>query len=513
MLPRAALAVLCVGLLAACTATVDGHGTAAGTRGATAPAPSPGSTSVTFTDCTNLFSLGAAGVPEERRSQITIGCARLAVPLDYANESGRTIDIEVVKVHDARNRSGRALLVNPGGPGASGVSLAVGLAGEVSDQLLAGVDIVGFDPRGVGLSAPITCVSNAEKDKLNSASPDIRTAAGLAEAKAAATQVAQACSGKYGSALQHFTTVDTARDMDRIRAALGQQRLSYLGFSYGTELGAAYAHLFPDKVAAFVLDGAVDPLTDDITSFGDQLKGFEDAFDQFAADCRDRASCRSLGDPRRVVQELAAKADANPIPNSADSRKATSAIVLTGVISALYSSSQWPALGSALEAALDGDSRGLFSLADQYNERNPDGSYTNIYDANAAISCNDSPPGPTDSTIRATVQKWAKAYPLFGVWAASSLFSCQQWQPNRTPLPKPTAPTSAKVLVIGNLHDPATPYQGAKDLAQTMGNAELLTWDGEGHTSYLNGSSCIDGYVDTYLLTAKLPPGGTTCPR
>jgi pimeloyl-ACP methyl ester carboxylesterase len=467
-----------------------------------------------FTDCTSLFDLAAAGIPAQRRSRISIGCARLGAPLDYANPTGRTVAIEVVKVHDERNKSGRALLVNPGGPGASGVSLAVGLLRQVSDRLLAGDDIVGFDPRGVGLSAPINCVSDAEKDRLNTASPDIRTAAGFAQAKAAATQVAQACNAKYGTSLPHFTTVDTARDMDLIRAGLGQQRLNYLGFSYGTELGAAYAHQFPGMVGNLVLDGAVDPLTDDITSFATQLGGFEDSFDQFAADCRSRPSCASLGDPRRVVEELTAKADADPIPNSADSRKATSAIVLTGVISALYSSDQWPQLGSALQAGLNGDSRGLFALADQYNERNPDGTYaTNIFEANTTISCNDSPAGPSDQTIRTTVQAWAKAYPLFGVWAASSLFSCQQWQPIRTPVPKPTAATPTKVLVVGNLHDPATPYQGAKDLTQTLGNAELLTWDGEGHTSYLNGSTCIDGFVDTYLLTAKLPPTGTTCPR
>jgi pimeloyl-ACP methyl ester carboxylesterase len=519
VLARAVLAVaVCAGLLTACTATVNGRGTAAGRTSSGAPTtPPPASASqaaLQFTDCTSLFDLGAAGVQAARRSRISIGCARLAVPLDYTSQTGRTISIEVVKVHDKRNKTARPLLVNPGGPGASGVSLAVGLIGQVSDRLLAGLDIVGFDPRGVGLSAPINCVSDAEKDRLNSASPDIRTAAGFAQAKAYAAQVAHECGAKYGTALPHFTTVDTARDMDVIRAGLGQQRLSYLGFSYGTELGAAYAHLFPAKVGNFVLDGAVDPLTDDIASFANQLGGFEDAFDQFAADCRSRPSCASLGDPRSVVEELTAKADANPIPNSADSRTATSAIVLTGVISALYSSDQWPALGNALKSALNGDSNGLFTLADNYNERNADGTYaTNIYEANTAISCNDSPAGPSDALIRTTVQAWAKKYPIFGVWAASSLFSCQQWQPIRTPVPKPTAATPNKVLVVGNLHDPATPYQGAKDLTQTLGNAELLTWDGEGHTSYLSDSSCIDGHVDTYLLTAKLPPAGTTCPR
>jgi hypothetical protein len=215
------------------------------------------------------------------------------------------------------------------------------------------------------------------------------------------------------------------------------------------------------------------------------------------------------------VYRVAAKATQAPIPSSrpGETRKATSSLVYTGVLSALYSQSSWPSLGSALIDAEDGDSKGILTLADQYNERY-DGHYTNISDANTTISCNDSKPGPSDATIRATTASWVKRFPIFGLWSAPALFSCQQWQPDRTVPPLPTAPTTPrKVLVIGNLHDPATPYQGAKDLTKTLGNAELLTWDGEGHTSYLQGSSCIDGYVDSYLVNGTLPPVGKTCPR
>jgi len=343
----------------------------------------------------------------------------------------------------------------------------------------------------------------------------VRTAAGFAAAKKNAATVASACESKYGSELPYFNTVNTARDMDLIRQAVGDDRLNYLGFSYGTELGAQYLHLFPGKMRVAVLDGAVDPLTSDIAQFADQLQGFEKAFDQFAAWCKTDSACKSVGNPRRAVNRIAARATKSPIPSSApgETRKATSSLVYTGVLQALYSQQLWSTLATALKQALGGDSEGLLSLADQYNERY-DGQYTNISDANVTISCNDSKPGPSDATIKATTARWVKRFPMFGLWSAASLFTCQQWQPKRTVPPLPTAPTTPrKVLVIGNLHDPATPYQGAKDLVKTLGNAELLSWDGEGHTSYLQGSSCVDKAVNAYLVDGTLPPAGTTCPR
>jgi pimeloyl-ACP methyl ester carboxylesterase len=470
---------------------------------------------VTFTDCSSLFNHNALPLPSGRADELTIGCARVPVPLDYRKGTGSAIPIELVKVHDKKNTSGRALVVNPGGPGGSGVELAVGLAAQVSDELLGGVDIVGFDPRGVGLSQPVQCVSNADKDALNAMSPDVRTPAGFAQAKQAAASVAEACTKKYGASLAHFDTVETAEDMDRIRQALGEDRLDYLGFSYGTELGSTYAHLFPQNVGNFVLDGAVDPTTGPIDSFAQQLQGFENAFDQFAADCRTKSSCSSLGDPRQVATQLADRAAADPIPSSksGEKRRATRSLVLTGILSALYSRSQWSDLASALKAAVGGDSKGLLALADEYNQRSSDGTYSNIYDANTTISCNDSPPGPSDDTIHTTTAQWATKFPLFGVWSAASLFSCQQWQPQRTPVPMPSAATPHKVLVVGNIHDPATPYVGAQRLVKAMGNAELLTWNGEGHTSFLSGSTCIDDKIDAYLLSGTLPPDNTTCAK
>jgi pimeloyl-ACP methyl ester carboxylesterase len=507
------LAAGCTGSLVTGRGSISGGTGTSGAPGTPSTAPSvPTEAPANFFDCSDNINIGALGLPPGRAGKLTFECATISVPEDYADPSGATLRIQLVRVHDSDdNNPIGSLIVNPGGPGGSGVNLALGLAGQVSDRLLQHFDLVGFDPRGVGYSSPIHCLSDAEKDRFNAASPDIRTAAGFAEAKQLAQEFADKCKAKYGADLADYNTVETAKDMDLIRQAVGDAKMNYLGFSYGTKLGAQYIHLFPSKVRVAVLDGAVDPLTNDITSFANQLQGFEDAFDQFAQWCRTHSPCSQLDDPRQAVYDIAAQARQSPIPASGDSRKATSSLVYTGVLSALYSRGRWLTLGQALLNAQDGDAKGLLSLADEYNERYG-GHYTNIADANTTINCNDSKPGPSDAKIRATTRSWVHRFPMFGLWSAASLFSCQQWQPDREVPPLPTAPdTPRKVVVIGNLHDPATPYQGAQDLTKTLGNAELLTWDGEGHTSYLQGSSCIDDYVDDYLIDGTLPPAGKTC--
>jgi pimeloyl-ACP methyl ester carboxylesterase len=437
------------------------------------------------------------------------------VPLDYAKPAGAHLSIALVRLHRSGETGTRALLTNPGGPGASGLEFAMSLAPALPAAVTRKFDVVGFDPRGVGSSRPLRCQSDAKKDAATAADPDVRTTAGFAQAKQLARDFVAACRAKYGDTLDDFTTMATARDLDRIRAALGEDDLTYLGFSYGTELGAQYAHLFPHRVGALVLDGAVDPLADDIASFADQLAGFEQAFDQFAAWCRQHQPCSALGDPRRSVYDLAAQARSAPLRSSApgEKRTVTGSMVELAVLSGLYSQSYWTFLGNALIAAKHGDARGLLQLVDLYNQRDSDGHFSNIADANAAIGCNDSEPGPSDATIRATARSWVRRFPLFGRSSVPALFTCQQWPADRTVPPRPTARTAdAKILVVGNVHDPATPYQGAKNLTRTLGNAVLLTWDGEGHTSYLQGRDCVVAAVDAYLLDGSVPPAGTTCP-
>ncbi len=513
------LAITCSALvLTACTQALDGTGSAGRSSASpstpSAPSPAPGGdvAPAEFRDCDALLSVPGVTIGSGLKGKLSAECSTVAVPVDYARPSGPELPINLVRIHDSDNPGHEPLLGNPGGPGGSGIELALGLLSKFPAGVLTKYDLVGFDPRGAQYSAPVTCLSNAEKDAFFAASPDVTTTTGFSAAKALARQFSTGCKDRMGSALQYYNTVNSAKDMDRVRAALGAATMNYIGFSYGTELGSVYAHLFPDRVGAMVLDGAVDPLTSGIEQATEQLRGFENAFDQFAANCRTTSPCSSLGNARTAATAVEAAALAAPLSTS--SRRAlTAALAATGVEQALYSKQLWPRLGKALIAAGKGDGTGLLALADDYYRRTSDGKYSNLFDAFITISCNDTAPGPSDADIRRTAAAWVREFPLLGKWFAIGLFSCQQWQPNRVVPPKPTADVAGKVLVVGNLHDPATPYRGAEDLTRTIGDAELLTWDGEGHTSYLQGSKCVDNYVDAYLVTEQLPPDETTCPR
>jgi pimeloyl-ACP methyl ester carboxylesterase len=516
-----AVMLVTLGLLVGCTTTTGGRG-AEGTGPAPTPVPTGGTAQSgsapgslpKFSDCSRLLDLGR--IPKDRRRKLTVECARLQVPVDYAKPTGATISIALLRIHyaDQPQRIG-SLLVNPGGPGGSGVNLAVSLAGSVSTDVLRHFDIVGFDPRGVGLSTPVKCLSTSQEDRLLALDTDVRTAAGLRAAKQVYADFAAACNATYGSAIARYDTVDTARDMDRIRAALGEATMNYLGFSYGTELGAVYAHLFPNSIRAAALDGAVDPKSDDLVSWTRvQTSGFEQAFDQFASDCVTKDPCRQLGNPRQAVYAIRDRAATNPIPSSdrRDPRRATASLVLNGVLQALYSRELWPALATALLEARNGDARGLLSLADEYSGRDESGQYSNLLDVYFAVTCNDLANDPGDTTIQAMGRAWAKQYPMFGLWTAASLAQCVAWQKQRTPIPPETASRSAPILVVGNLHDPATPYAGAVNLTKELGSAALMSWNGQGHTSYLEGSTCVDRAVDSYLISRTLPSPNTTCP-
>jgi pimeloyl-ACP methyl ester carboxylesterase len=513
-------------LLAACTSgkrragpsstrnTAGSSASSGSASGSATPTATVAPAKIAFSDCSSQFQAAIGG---NRAKRMLFSCGKLSVPLDYAQPTATSIQLFVLKVHlksqAAMDRTG-SLLVNPGGPGGSGVNLAAGLVNALSDDIFGHFDLIGFDPRGVGLSQPLQCISDREKDRLAAADPDVRTAAGRAQARSVSQGVVKACRAKYGSGLGQYNTEETAHDMDLIRQAVGDSKLNYLGFSYGTRLGAAYAHQFPDNIRTAVLDGALDPVTSELALDEQQTKAFEQAFDQFAADCRTRPACAVLGDPRTVVTSLIAVADRHPIRSSraGETRTATGGIVTIGVVSALYDQSDWASLGNALISAQRGDAAGLFTLADQYLERDPEtGHYSNIMDANLAINCNDSRLKVTDALVAAQAKQWIAKYPIFGPNAAASLYSCYGWPASGHPLPPASAPGAPPILVIGTVHDPATPYRQAAVLAKALGSGVVLTWDGEGHTAYPK-TSCIRTKVDQYLLTA-VPPAGDSCPR
>jgi len=516
-------AVLCsLGLIvAACTsgkhrspqptATPSSSSTASSSAPASPAAQVPAN--LDFSDCSDQFQTAINTAAAKR---MTFSCGKLAVPLSYADPTGKTIQLFVLKVHAKSQKPADklgSLLVNPGGPGESGINLAAGLVSALSSDIFAHFDLIGFDPRGVGLSSPLECLSDQEKDQLVAADPDVRTAAGRAAVKAAATKVATDCSRKYGPALADYNTVETAEDMDVIRRAVGDDKLNYLGFSYGTRLGAAYAHEFPTNIRTEVLDGALDPGTSFVDFLAQQTKSLEAAFDQFATDCLHRPACAKLRNPRAAVQSLIASADRTPIPSSrkGETRRATGGVVTLAVVAALYDQSQWVPLGNALLQAERGDSSGLFSLADAYNNRDPaTGHYTNVLDAETAINCNDTTFRPTDSMVASTARQWVSKYPLFGKSSAASLYECFDWPESGHPLPPAAAPGAPPILVVGTVHDPITPYPQATALAKALGTGVVLSWAGEGHTAYPK-TSCIRTKVDGYLLTAK-PPAVDSCP-
>lgn len=530
---RTALAAAVAGALAltACSSAGDGTfakslGSRAPASGSATPAPPGGSSSpsrspasptaepVSFTDCTSVIKPQIAKQPGGDRD-LRFGCGRLRVPLDYTDPDGADIQLFVIRVHfgGQRQRIG-SLLVNPGGPGGSGLDAAVGLGLQLPLELLRRFDLVGFDPRGVGLSNPLECVSDQLKDRGIALDPDARTAAQYAAQVAVARESAQACSQKYGDALEHYNTEETARDMDLVRQAVGDKKLSYLGYSYGTRLGSVYAQLFPDRVRALVLDGAVDPVQGEVAGAETQARGFENAYSQFAADCRRRPGCKVGPDAKAFLTALLAAARRAPIRSgkAGETRRATAGHVLLAAVSALYDQNDWADLESALAQAKAGDSADVLALADRYSQRDPSGKYSNIVDASLTINCTDSAERVPDATVRAKLAEWRTKYPLFGTSLALGLLGCQQWLGPRHPLPRVRAAGSPPILVIGTTNDPATPYASAGVLTRALAHGVLLTWDGEGHTAYPK-TPCVTRAVDAYLIDLRVPRAGTSCPR
>lgn len=429
-------------------------------------------------------------------------CATFKVPIDYDNIDLGELDIAVMK-HESSEAIGN-LVVNPGGPGGSGVDYVYSYASAFTDVINRRFNIVGFDPRGVGRSAPIECLTNSETDEAyaSNAYPSNEAEVALFEAESAA--FAEKCteSNKY---LAFDSTANAAKDMDILRALLGDKKLNYLGKSYGTYLGTLYAKFFPDKVGRFVLDGAVDPTLKSSAQTLQQAVGFDLAFKSFAEDCMKLNSCVFSED--FVTQMESKLADLRKEPVVIGDRKLTESLAVYGIAFGLYDQEYgWPLLRNSLKDLFNGDGKALLEMADQYTGRDNNGNYANNEAASlTVIACNDFPPSGID--LEATKE----AAPLFGKYVVYAEIDCKY-------LPKPKyelidAPIDLKstALVIGTTNDPATPYQWAVKLSEVLRNSKLISVSGDGHTGYNRGSQCVDQIVEKYLISGVIPAQNLAC--
>jgi pimeloyl-ACP methyl ester carboxylesterase len=438
-------------------------------------------------------------------------CATLQVPLNYSDPSAGTIGIALDR-HQATGTVVGSLLEDPGGPGVSGVDFLPSLVQEMPATMRQHFNLIGFDPRGVGHSAAVTCGTGPELDAELGVDPSPTTAAGWNALVAADKAFVQGCEQRSGKLLAYVGTVNAARDMDQIRAALGEAKLDYIGFSYGTYLGTVYADLFPHRVRAMVLDGAIDPAISQVSAVTAQSESLVKELHAFFASCQSgQCGWNPSGGPAAAFSALVAKVTAHPLSVPGSSQKVGPAALLYGTAAALYSTSSWPILGQSLAALASGNASDILQLFDEYMGRSSNGSYSNEVEAETAIDC-DSYPVPSLATIKADGPAVDKAAGPLGLLDLYSLATCALW-PHRADLPVGPihATGSPTIVVVGSTGDPITPYAWAEALASQLQHGVLLTRDGYGHTGYV-ASSCIRTDVDNYFLDLKVPAKGTTCP-
>jgi pimeloyl-ACP methyl ester carboxylesterase len=449
----------------------------------------------------------------------TFECATIKVPLDYARPGDGSTDLSVLR-RKVRNPRG-SLILNPGGPGGSGVDYARAARVVLTRQLLSAYDVVGFDPRGVVRSDPVDCLDDAQLDALFATDGTPDTPQEVADLAAQSRLVGVGCKAKSPGIAPFMDSESATRDMDILRAVIGDEKLNFLGKSYGTYLGAQYAELFPDKVGKVVLDGVLpSSLDSDEITLG-QAKAFDLALRRFVEDCITQEDCplpRDVDAGLESIQQFIADLDKNPLPGVGD-RMLTQARATFAIQSYLYAPpTDWEVLRFGLDAAFQGDGSVLLQMMDERTDRNPDGTFANNgNEAFYAVSCLDRPAVGGVDHAAALAEQWAAEAPVFGPSMAWGNLPCWQYPMGAGTAeaagdpPVFQAQGSAPILVVTTKYDPATPYEWGVQVAGELDNATLLTYDGDGHTAYTSGSSCIDKAVDAYFLEGTLPAEGTVC--
>jgi pimeloyl-ACP methyl ester carboxylesterase len=488
-------------LLAGCSNLVDGR--------AVISAPRPG-TPIQWAPC-------KAAASEESRIPAGAECGLLSVPVDYSKPDGDVAQIAMIRFKATGDKIG-SLVVNPGGPGESGVEAAASMAPTLPQSVRERFDLVGFDPRGVANSTPAAwCNSDADNDRLR-ADPTVEyTQEGVDHIEKENKEFVQRCVDKMGKDfLANLGTANVAKDLEAIRANLGDDKLTYLGYSYGTRIGALYAEAYPDKVRAMILDGAVDPNADQIEEEIRQAAAFQKAFDNYAADCAQSPDCPLGTDPAKAVDVY--KSLVEPLvkdpAKTKDPRGLSYSDAIVGTILPLYSPNLWRHLTQALSELRDGTGDTMLAMADLYMGRDAKGHYNNSTDVRVAVNCMDKPHITDRAKVVDEDRRAREAAPFlsYGEFTGlAPLDTCAFW-----PVPATGDQHELKVsglppvLVVSTTNDPATPYKAGVDLAQQLGGT-LLTFEGTQHTVVFQGNSCVDDIAARYLVDVTVPPPNTRC--
>jgi pimeloyl-ACP methyl ester carboxylesterase len=449
-------------------------------------------------------------------------CATATAPLDWSKPTGKTISLALIR-HVATGTSLGSLFVNPGGPGGSGYDfLASGVTSAVDKTLAKNYDIVSWDPRGVGKSTAISCGSAKTLDHYlfdlgpnDVVDSEVGTDKWFDESDKLTTDFGAECAKGSGDLLAHVSTLDTAKDLDMLRANLGQQKLTYLGYSYGTFIGATYAETFPDKTGKLVLDGAVDPAESYVNVVVTQSKGFENALRAYIAWCLPQKDCPFTGTVDQAIAKVSTLLDTldkSPIKND-DGRQLGGATMQTAIDEPLYSKNYWSYLNQLFSDVFSGSASIAFALADSYYDRNQNGTYSsNLIVAFLATTCLDYPAKQSRAASRAEAKRVEGEAPLFGKDAGYAAHGCYGWPTDAVRTPAPIAAKgSSDILVLGTTNDPATPYANAVSLAKQLENGHLVSYTGEGHTAYNGDSTCIDETVDAYFVSGTVPATDPQC--
>ncbi len=442
-------------------------------------------------------------------------CGEIDVPLDYASPQAESITLSMLKVPaESKDQRVGSLVVNPGGPGGSGIEYAAQSSLYLGAELRQAFDIVGFDPRGVGESAPVECLSDPELDEFVASDPDPDTVPEQREAAELLAEFGQGCAEESGDLAAHVSTVEAAKDMDIIRSVLGDKQLSYLGASYGTLLGATYAELFPDGVGRMVLDGAVDPSLSTEEMSLVQAEGFETALRAYVGSCVDSGGCflgETVDAGVQRIRTFLDEVERQPL-DASDGRRLEVGNAVLGVWAPLYNEDYWPLLDDALEAAFDGDGTPLLGLSDLYTSRDSDGYRNNSLEALYAVNCLDQDDAIAMSEVPEQVEAFETASPTFGAIFAYGLASCADWPFESAGGPAEIDAEGAEpILVVGTTRDPATPVEWAEALAEQLDSGVLVRRDGDGHTGYNVGNDCVDDVVESYLVSGRVPKSDVDC--